>query len=314
MARMTLIIGVYADDLIITSSEQEDIDAFKREMTAMFHMSDLGMLGYYLGIEVEQSNRDITLCKCAYAKKLLEQCGMGDYKPCQATMEEKLKLLKDNVVAKVDTTRYRNIVGGMRYLTHTRPDISFAVGYVSRFMEEPQEDHLAVIKHLLRYIAGTCGYGIVYSQRSTATLELSAYSDSDMVGDVNTRQSTTGVMFFLSDCPVSWQSQKQRIIALSTCEAEYIAAATASCQGTWLRRLLQELTGEVLCGPVLRVENKSAIALARNPVLHDWSKDIDIKYHYIRDCIDGGCIKLEYVETARQFGDILTQTLIRLRL
>ena len=214
-------------------------------------------------------------------------------------MEEKLKLSKDSTAPLVDATNYRSIVGALRYLTHTRPDIGFAVGYVSRFMAEPREDHLAAVKHLLRYVAGTRDYGLVYPRRSRGELELIGFSDSDMAGDVDGRRSTTGVLFFLGACPISWQSMKQKVVALSTCEAEYIAAATTFCQGVWLGRLLAELTGEDARALVLMVDNQSAIALAKNPVHHDRSKHIDTKYHFIRDCVDGGQIKLEYVETAR---------------
>ena len=108
---------------------------------------------------------------------------------------------------------------------------------------------------------------------------------------------------------------KQKVVTLSTCEAEYIAAAAAACfQGVWLGQLLAELTREEARAPVLMVDNQSAIALAKNPVHHDRSKHIDTKYHFIRDCVDGGQIKLEYVETARQLGDILTKPLGRVRL
>ena len=122
------------------------------------------------------------------------------------------------------------------------------------------------------------------------------------------------MLFFLGACPISWQSMKQKVVALSTCEAEYIAAAAACCQGVWLGRLLAELTGEEARAPVLMADNQSAIALAKNPVHHDRSKHIDTKFHYIRDCVDGGQIKLEHVETARQLGDILTKPLGRVRL
>jgi hypothetical protein len=257
-------------------------------MTKMFRMSDLGLLSYYLGIEVEQGSRGITLSQSAYAKKLLERSGMSGCKGVQAPMEERLKLSKDSTTAKVDATNFRSIVGGLRYLTHTRPDITFALGYVSRFMEDPREDHLAAVKHLLRYVAGTSGHDLIYPRRGTAALELTGYSDSDMAGDIDGRKSTSGVLFFLGDCPITWQSQKQKIVAQSTCEAEYIAAVTASCQGVWLARLLKELTGARLQAPVLMVDNKSAIALAKNPVLHDRSKHIVTKFYFIRDCIKEG--------------------------
>jgi len=159
---------------------------------------------------------------------------------------------------------------------------------VSWFMAEPREDHLAAVKHLLRYVAGTRDYGLVYPRRSRRELELIGFSYSDMAGDVDGRRSTTGVLFFLGACPISWQSMKQKVVALSTCEAEYIAAATACCQGVWLGRLLAELSGEEARAPVLIVDNQSAIALAKNPVHHDRSKHIDTKYHFIRDCVDGG--------------------------
>jgi hypothetical protein len=288
VARGTIIVGVYVDDLVITGEKKGDIEAFKKEMTKMFCMSDLGLLSYYLGIEVEQGSRGITLSQSAYAKKLLERSGMSGCKGVQAPMEERLKLSKDSTTAKVDATNFRSIVGGLRYLTHTRPDITFALGYVSRFMEDPREDHLAAVKHLLRYVAGTSGHDLIYPRRGTAALELTGYSDSDMAGDIDGRKSTSGVLFFLGDCPITWQSQKQKIVAQSTCEAEYIAAVTASCQGVWLARLLKELTGARLQAPVLMVDNKSAIALAKNPVLHDRSKHIVTKFYFIRDCIKEG--------------------------
>ncbi|XP_039851422.1 secreted RxLR effector protein 161-like [Panicum virgatum] len=239
---------------------------------------------------------------------------MGECKACQTPMEEKIKLSKDSIAPLVDATSYRSIVGGPRYLTHTWPDIGFAVGYVSRFMAEPREVHLAAVKHLLRYVAGTCGYELVYPRRNTEALELIGFSDSDMAGDVDGRQSTTGMLFFLGACPISWQSMNQKVVTLSTCEAEYIAAATACCQGVLLGWLLAELTGEEARAPVLMVDNQSAIALAKNHVHHDRSKHIDTKYHFIRDCVDGGQIRLKHVETARQLRDILTKPLGRIRL
>jgi len=126
-----VIVGVYVDDLIVTSTEQRDIDVFKEKMKLMFRMSDLGLLTYYLGIEVEQGRDAITLRQSSYAGKLLERSGMGECRACQTPMEEEVKLSKDSTAPLVDATSYQSIVGGLRYLTHTRPDIEFVVGYVS---------------------------------------------------------------------------------------------------------------------------------------------------------------------------------------
>ncbi|WVZ89853.1 hypothetical protein U9M48_036206 [Paspalum notatum var. saurae] len=306
--RGQLVVGVYIDDLVVTGASEQDIVAFKEEMKKLFRMSDLGLLTYNLGIEVEQGTDSITLRQSAYGRKLLERSGMAGCRANKTPMEEKIKLSKASTAAKVDTTGYRSIVGGLRYLVNTRPDLAFTVGYVSRFMEDPREDQLTAVKHLLRYVAGTLDYGIVYPRCGGGKTELIGYSDSDMGGHVDGRKSTSGLIFFLGKCPISWQSQKQRIVALSTCEAEYVAAATACCQGVWLRRLLQETTGEDHRTPVLRVENKSAIELAKNPVLHDRSKHIDIRFHFIRDCVNGGRIVFRHVETGQQLADILTKT------
>ena len=234
-----LLVGVYVDDLIITGSSLEEVTRFKHEMTSLFKMSDLGELSYYLGIEVQQKGSMITLFQASYAKKLLQKAEMEDCNPCAVPMEPRLKLSKTGEGKPVDETFYRSMVGSLRYLVHTRPDITFAVGYVSRFMEKPTSEHLAAVKHLLRYIAGTLNFGVSY-ERGAGTPKLLGYSDADLAGDVDDRKSTTGMIYFLGQSPISWQSQKQRVVATSSCESEYIAAATSACQGIWLSRLIGE--------------------------------------------------------------------------
>jgi hypothetical protein len=139
------------------------------------------------------------------------------------------------------------------------------------------------------------------------------FSDADMAGDIDEWRSTTGVLVFLESAPISWLSLKQKVVALSTCEVKYVAAATAACQVVWLRRLLGELTGVEAHPPALMVDNQPAIALAKNPVLHDRSKHINVKFHFLRDNVGGGQIVIEFVETSRQLADILTKSLGRLR-
>ena len=197
-------------------------------------MSDLGTLSYYLGIEVRQGKEELTLGQSAYASKLLERGGMAECKPCMTLMEELLKLTKARTAMKVDATLYRSIVGGLCYLVHTRPDIAFAVGYVSRFMEDPRVDHWATVKRLLRYVKGTVDHGIIFPKTSGSRLQLTMFSDADMVEDIDRRRSTSGMLVFLGSGPISWLSLKQKVVALSTCEAEYIATATVACQVVWL--------------------------------------------------------------------------------
>jgi hypothetical protein len=308
-----LVVGVYVDDLIITGSSKQGILSFKKEMTKMFEMSDLGVLHYYLGIEVRQQKNGVLISQSSYAKKILEKAGMSYCNPCKIPMEPKIKLSKENVSPLVDATLYRSLVGSLRYLANTRPDLAFSVGYVSRFMQEPHADHLAAVKHILRYVAGTSESGMFYQRGNGEELALEGYSDSDLAGDVDGRKSTTGMIFFLGRSPVSWQSIKQRIVAMSSCEAEYIAAATASCQAVWLSRLLTEILNKEIKEVVLKVDNKSAISLIRNPVLNDRSRHIDTRYHLIRDYEANGQIKVQFIRTDEQLGDILTKSLSRVR-
>jgi hypothetical protein len=308
-----LIVGVYVDDLIITGTSKEIIDAFKLEMKDRFQMSDLGLLSYYLGIEVKQGTHDIFLCQAAYAGKLLDRCGLISCNPCASPMESRLKLSKSSTAEAVDATGYRSVIGALHYLLHTRPDLAFAVGYLSRFMEAPREDHLIAVKRVLRYVAGTQGHGLHYTKHEEGTPKLIGYSDADMGGDIDDRKSTSGIVFFLAGNPVTWQTAKQRVVALSSCEAEYIAAAAAACQGVWLARLLTDMIGTESGAPELLVDNQSAIALSKNPVFHERSKHIDVRYHYIRECVDEGRIIIVYTATEEQLADILTKALGRVR-
>jgi hypothetical protein len=311
-ASSRLLLGVYVDDLIVTGNSTPEIAKFKQEMMDRFKMSDLGLLSYYLGMEVTQRNGEITLCQSAYAAKLLEKAGMTNCTTSQVPMEPRLKLSKDSSNPPVDVTLYRSIVGSLRYLVHSRPDIAYAVGYVSRFMEKPTTEHLSAVKFLLRYIAGTKNFGCVL-RSSSEQLRLVGYSDSDHAGDQDDRKSTTGSLFFINGCPVTWQSVKQQAVALSSCEAEYMAATATACQAAWLRRLLGELLNKEEETVKLYIDNQSAIQLIKNPVYHERSKHIDTRFHYIRECVEDGKVAVEHIGTTNQLADILTKPLGRTR-
>jgi hypothetical protein len=300
---------MYVDDLIITDTSKEIINTFKLEMKDRFQMSDLGLLSYYLGIEVKQGANGISLCQSAYVSKLLERCGLGSYNPNAFPMENRLKLSKLSTAEMVNATGYRSVIGALRYLLHTWPDMTFPVGYLSRFLEAPREDHLIAVKRVLRYLAGTQSHGLHYTKRHAGLPKLVGYSDVDMGGDIDDRKSTSGIFFFLGGNPITWQAAKQRVVALSSCEAEYVAAAIAVCQAVWLARLLTDMIGIESGAPELLVDNQSAIALSKNPVLHERSKHIGVRYHYLYECVDEGRIIIDYIATEEQLVDILTKAL-----
>jgi hypothetical protein len=149
------VVGVYVDDLVITGSDCDDIKSFNEEMTVAFKMSDPNLLHYYLGIEVKQSTREISLSQGAYTMKLLESYGLVRCNPYQTPMEARLKLSKQSTQPLVDATTYWSIVESLRYLMNTHPDLAFVIGYMSHFLDVPREDHLAPVKRIHRYAAGT---------------------------------------------------------------------------------------------------------------------------------------------------------------
>ncbi|KAI3753573.1 hypothetical protein L2E82_25630 [Cichorium intybus] len=285
-----LIIGVYVDDLLVTGSCHKSIQAFKTYMKSKFEMSDLGLLTYYLGIEVSQKEIGITLKQEAYAKSILKKTRMMNCNPTKSPMEHKLKLTKEGEGELVNPTEYRSIVGGLRYLTHTSPDISFAVGVVRRFMEKPTEQHLQAVKGILRYVKGTLDHGLTYT-KGESRLNVSGYSDSDLANDVNDRKSTGGMAFYVN--------------------AEFMAATQAACEGIWLRRLLTEITKQKVPPVTLFVDNQSALDLMKNPVFHGRSKHIDIRYHFIRECVENGEMTAYHVCSKEQKADILTKALAK---
>nr|GEU99437.1 hypothetical protein [Tanacetum cinerariifolium] len=277
-----LIVGVYVDDLIVTGSCSGEIRYFKEQMNKEFKMSDMGLLSYYLGIEVSQYADRITLKQPAYVKTILKKTGMEDCNACKYPMEPKLELTKDGAGDPIDPTKFRSIVGALRYLTHTRPDISYAVGLVSKFMEKPIAQHLIAVKHILRYVKGTVNYGIVYTKGSGEDIII-GYTDSDFARDVNDRRST----------------------------GEFMAATTATCQAIWIKRLLSEITGREIKPPMLFIDNKSTLDLVKNPVFHGRSKHIDTKFHFIRECVEKGEITVQHMCSKEQRADILTKSMAK---
>ncbi|XP_074377259.1 secreted RxLR effector protein 161-like [Apium graveolens] len=233
---------------------------------------------------------------------------MGECRPTKYPMETSIQLDKDEKGKVIDATQFKSIVGGLRYLVHTRPDIAYAVGIVSRYTEQPTVLHQAAVKRILHYIKGTTNYGLIY-MKGTGNHLLKGYSDSDLAGSTEDMRSTGAMVFYLNDNLITWVSQKQRCVALSSCEAEFMAATAAACQAVWLRNLLIQITG-VEHGPVIiYVDNMSAIDLAKNPVFQGRSKHIDIRYHFIRECVERGEIKVKYVITNEQRADVLTKAM-----
>jgi hypothetical protein len=164
-------------------------------------MSDLGLLCFYLGVKVRQDANGITLRQTHYPKRILELGGIASCNPAHTPMEERLRLSRRSM-AEVDPMHYWRLIGSLRYLVRTCPDLAFVVGFVSRFMERPTVEHQQAVKHILRYVAGTLDYGLHYT-RAPGTTRFVGYCDSDLAGNIDTSKSTSGTMFFLGNYLVS---------------------------------------------------------------------------------------------------------------
>ena len=209
----------------------------------------------------------------------------------------------------VDPTLSRQLIGSLMYLVNSRPYLYFVVNTLSQFMVEPRRVHQVATKHVLRYLAGTVEYGLDY--RRSDGIRLISFTYSDWEGSVADQKSTSGCCFSLGLAVVSWFSRKQKSVALSFAEAEYMAANQASCEALWLRKLLVNLFGQVLRSMMIYCDNQSGIQLSKNPVFHDRSKHFEIKYHFIRDYVQRGAVTLQYISTDEQVADILTKYLGR---
>ncbi|KAK2978053.1 hypothetical protein RJ640_001015 [Escallonia rubra] len=251
-----LIVYLYVDDLFFTGNCVKMFDDFKKEMANEFEITDIGLMSYYLGIEVKQRDDGIFISQEAYAKEVLKRFNMENCNPISIPIEVENKLSSHVKEGPIDRTLFRSWVGSLRYLTCTRPDILYAVGYISRYMENPTTYHFKVAKRILWYLKGTIDLGIFYP--ASGDMKLVGYSDSDWARDVDDRKSTTGFVFYFGEATFTRTSKKQSIVTLSTCEAKYVAATSTVCHAIWLRSLLKELSFIQDESTHINVDNKSS--------------------------------------------------------
>ncbi|XP_070672588.1 secreted RxLR effector protein 161-like [Malus domestica] len=201
-------------------------------------MSDLGLLHYFLGIEVSQTKNGIFISQKKYAKSLLKKFNLSNCKTVATPLMPNEKMKKYDGAKKVDATKYQSLIGSLLYLTVTRPDIMFASSMLSRYMEEPSQLHFGAGKRVLRYVQGTLDYGIMAETRS---LRLIGYTDSDWAGCLDDMKSTSAYLFSLGSGICSWRTKKQNVVAQSSTEAEYVAVTKVASQVIWLRRILKDI-------------------------------------------------------------------------
>ncbi|CAM8878921.1 unnamed protein product [Rhodiola kirilowii] len=183
------------DDLIFTGNHEGMIKEFKNSMMRVFEMKDLGLMRYYLGIELFKKLMDILICQRKYASEILKRFGMDESQAVRTPMVPGHKLCKDEEGKAVCETYFKQVIGSLMYLTATRPDLMYSVSLISRFMSRPTEMHMQAAKRIMRYIKGTLSYGILYRHDKS---HMVGYTDSDYAGDIDDRKSTSGYVFMMS--------------------------------------------------------------------------------------------------------------------
>ena len=309
-----LIVSVYVDDIQIYGPKgSKHIAELKQDLRKRFAMTDLGPSSHYLGMEIQRNRarRTVRVTQTSYLKKVLARFNMSNCASAPTPMVLGTQL-QEELVDKASPEvvhEYQSMVGSIMYpMIQTRPDICYAVTILSRYNHNPNAKHIAAVKRVLRYLKGTLDYGITYGTANG----LEGFTDADWASDVETRRSLGAYIFLLYGGAISWTSKRQQSIALSSCEAEYMAQTQAAKEAIWLTRLLAEL--DVGLGlpskPVLiKADNQGAIALTKDPRFHSRTKHIDIQWHFVRDQVEIGAVMFEWVATNKMAADGLTKAL-----
>jgi hypothetical protein len=306
----TFFIGVYVDDIILAGESEKRMKEVKDTLTKKFDIKDMGELHYFLGMKIQlDKTGDVWIGQPAYAESLLRKFGMSEAKPVSTPVDTSMKFIQAAEDEQcIDQQVYQSAIGSLLYLSvATRPDITFAVSNMARFSSKPTTQHRTGVKRIMRYLQGTINHGILYTKLGSR--ECIGFSDADWAGDLDNRRSTSGYLFQISGGPVSWRSKKQSSVALSTAEAEYVALASSAQEAIWMRQLTTELGSAPTDATTIFEDNQSAISMASNPQFHGRAKHISIKYHFIRESVSDGMVKLRYCPTNEMIADMLTKGL-----
>jgi histone deacetylase 1/2 len=305
--RVTIYMLVYVDDIVIAGSSTPAVDRLVQTLAQTFPIKDLGRLEYFLGIEASYTSAGMRLTQHKYALDLLHRAHMEGSRAVTTPMStsDMLSRHTGDVLAADDASSYRSLVGGLQYLTLTRPDISFAVNKVCQFLAAPTTAHYEAVNRILRYVKGTVSTGL-FLQKSPSTL-LNIYTDADWAGCPDDRRSTGGFAIFLGPNLVSWSSRKQPTVSRSSTEAEYKALANGTAEAMWIQSVLKELGVFQPKPPVLWCDNLGATYLSANPVFHARTKHIEIDFHFVREKVALGALDVRFIASGDQIADIFTK-------
>lgn len=304
-------VSIYVDDGLIFAKNKSVIQNVVDYLSQKLEVKVLDH-NCYLGIEIDRlPDGSIFLHQTRYIKDVIVQSRMEDAKSVATPVELSHGLNRPELIHEspaADQVPYAEILGKLMYCAvRTRPDLAYAMSVLSKHTKDPRTAHWTALKRVLRYLKASPNQGLLY--KKSGTLQLTCYADADHAGDQSNRRSTSGILVFINSAPVCYRAQQQSVASLSTAEAEYIAAASCVQELIWAKDFLRELEVIMDDNALLRCDNQSAIKLIKNPELHQRTKHIDIRYHFIRERYQDGYFNVEYVPTEEQLADLFTKSL-----
>lgn len=309
--RKDTFIITYVDDFLIASSSKNNNEAIIKILGNSFALKSMGEPQRFLGLDIQRdrNQRTIKLSLSRYCDKVLGLMNMEKANPVSTPMTPNIKLVPADE-STVDVTLYQRCIGSFMFMVTTmRPDMAYAVGILAMFASQPSQPHLNELKHLLRYVQGTRNMQLVLGGSS---LDLHGFTDASYADNWNAKP-TEGYVFYLGRYPVAWASRKQKIVALSTTEAEYIATTEGVKEAVWLKSVIAGF-GVVSSSIKIEVDNKSSLGLAHNPEFHARSKHINVRHHFIREMVLNKEVELIWTSTKDNPADIMTKSLARERI
>jgi hypothetical protein len=301
------------DDLAIFANSKTEMKKSKLELSKQFKIKDLGPLSHFLGITItrDPKRKIIELSQQAYITSIVERARLEQAKPVHTPSDPNVKLAipKENSESNFP---YAQMIGMLMYAAiATRPDIAHSVQHLAQFTTRFDLSHVTAVKRVFRYLRATADTPLTYIGGPKTDTRLRAYSDADWGQDLTDRKSISGYVFLLAGGAVAWSSKKQPTVALSSMEGEYMALAHATRHAIWTRTFLSELELRTKGPTRIHTDNQAAIRFAKDHQFHGRSKHIDIRHHFVRDCIDNNIIEPVYVSTDRNLADIFTKALPR---
>ena len=299
-------VALYVDDLLIASSRPDEIQEVKEYLSECYEMKDMGLVKKFLGLNIEQGDSYITLSLEDYIEKKIEELRLTDLHNPYTPLQSKIDYCDGSSPRLDNITKYQSLIGTLLFAANTgRPDVAYAVSFLSRFLKDPREIHYKAAKRIMGYLLATKDYKLKYTKDEHNYFRI--YTDASYA-DTPDAKSTYGYQVFYAGAPISWCSKRISCVVLSTTEAEYVAANESVRETVWLNEIL-----EIMDIPrdthKLFVDNASALELLKFPVFHAKSKHIRVRFHFIRQHLDSSFLEAQHIRTDNQLADIMTKPL-----